>query len=183
MKIIAATLLLAAGLAAAVMLTFPAVADAWDLGALPSGCAETGHNVTNNADGSHTYSYILVCGSAQTTLVYGDQDYPSPPSNPTFQDDLDAFVNANCPSCAATTTAATDTVPPGSPPPPPTDTTVATTTVEVTTTVTDPIVDQRLTALEQRQTVDEARITALEANAGLIVGEPKNVAPFTDTAG
>lgn len=68
------------------------------------------------------------------------------------------------------------------PPPPPTTTTTAVTTTDVVTTtvtVADPDLTARVSALEQRQAVNEARITALERNAGLILGEPKNTLPFT----
>jgi hypothetical protein len=185
--------MLVAGVAAAVLIS-PPRADAYTPDQLPG----LGYStfVIDLGGGCHQWKASLPPTPATLGTDLGSD------CDPGFQQRLDDFIAATCP-CAQTTTAATTD--PGTLPG---TTTIASTvpitttdasgvttvitpggtttspaqTVTVTTTVVDPTVEQRLTALEQRQAVDEQRIATLEARAGIILGEPKNVAPFTNAA-
>jgi hypothetical protein len=212
MKILSAILASAAGFAVAIALTLPATAIAWDVNSLPAGFAVL-----------HTFDAAAVTCRDYYQVAYAPTSTRSGhlcTDSPTFQQDLDAFVDANytapvtttaVPPSPTTSTAATTTAPattdattttdpttttaattttsttPTTTTAPADTTTAATTTVTVTTTVvtttTDTTLADRVSALEQRQAVDEARIAALESRAGLIIGEPKNVAPFTNPIG
>lgn len=160
-----------AGILAALTLTAPAFA--WNIHAMPNGYSVIAEDHGPCGSGSGTYYTVIWSASGQQADLGTD-------CAPDFQQRLDDFVNATCP-CAQTTTstpapATTDEQPPAG-----TTTTGNTTTVTttVTATVADPTVDARLTAIEQRQQVNEARIAALEAKVGLIVPEAKNQMPFT----
>lgn len=171
-NIIALAATLTAGLAAAIALTAAPAASAWDINALPAGYT-TQQTVNGTVDCYYIFGYNHTSPELCT-------------DSPTFQADVDSFVNATCPPAVCAPPPATTTTDQGTTTTDPTATTPATTTtappatVTIVTTTVDPTIDARLTALEQRQTVDEARITTLEQKAGLIVGEPKNVAPFTN---
>jgi hypothetical protein len=187
-RAILAPLILAAGIAAAFALSAPHAARAWDIEHLP------GYSVLVVHLGTGCTGYQVSGYGAQAFFDACDPD---------FQTKVNAFVDATC-SCVTTptTTAATapvttqpatssststtsstpavttttTTTTPAEPPPPVTQTVVVQTSV--TTTLIDPAVTQRLDAIEQRQQVDEARIAALEAHTGEILGEPKNESPF-----
>jgi hypothetical protein len=177
---------LASGLAAAAVVA--PRARAWDVNNLPAAFHVTHTTDSSAATCGEWYSILYApdgTGVGKTGAASGRLCTDSP----TFQQDVDAFVVAPCSAPGATCTAVATTAPTttdattttAAAPPADTTTTgvVVTVTTSVTTTVTDPTVEARLTAIEQRQAVDEARIAALEAKNGIILGEPKNVAPFT----
>lgn len=207
----AATLgIIATAGAAVALLTFASAASAWDLGSLPAGYGvssfQTVCHVATDAcvggEGSTCNHYTITAGSTGRQLAETDC------VNPTFQADLNAFVDSTvcavnplaggsaCQTSTSTTTttvAQTTTTTPitttvAVPPADPTTTTVAVTTpgYTATVTVTVPAVATDLTArvnlIEQRLLVLEARTQALEDQVGLILGEPKNMAPFTNPA-
>ena len=106
-KMIAAVAIAAiAGAASAVLLTADR-ALAWDYGNLPAGCSQAG---TIYDSSGPSYTYTIECGSATTSILYGASPYPSAPTNPNFQSDLDAFVDANYtpPATSTSTPASTD---------------------------------------------------------------------------
>lgn len=181
----ALTLALAAGFAAAAALTVPSVAQAWDVNSLPAGFTTFVRSDSSGGPCPLAYRIEYVPSLAVSGYLCTD--------SPTFQQDLDAFVDANytapVTTNAATTPAATSTVAVTTDavtaPQAPSTTTTATAsaeTVTVTTVITDPTIDARLTALEQKQAVTDARIAALEANVGIILGEVKSQPPFTNPA-
>lgn len=136
-RITALAATLAAGIAAAVLIV-PA-AQAWDYGNLPPGCSK-GPTLVDTSGPS--YFYKVVCnGVTSPYLHYGSNPYPYPPTDPTFQTNLDAFVNANYTApvtttvAPTTTTVATSTTTSTAPAP---TTTAAAPTSTVTQTVTAP---------------------------------------------
>lgn len=134
LKLLLAALILAAGIAAAAVIT--PTASAWDYGNLPSGCSK-GPTLIDMSGPS--YSYKVVCnGVTSGYLHYGSNPYPSPPTDPTFQPNLDAFVNANY-TAPVTTTAAPATTSTGT-------STTPTPTTTVTQTVTAPTTTTAVTA-------------------------------------
>lgn len=178
---------LTAGVAAAVTLTLPHDAKAWSITNLPAAFHVS--HISGGSGCSPYYSIIYLAGDGTGAVSPDLCD-----NSPTFQQDLDAFVDSPCTAVGATCT------PPPPPPPPPTtaasttDASVTTTeTTTATVTVTDPAtttapttnddvlakLSARVSALEQRQTVDEARLATIEQRLGIIVGESKNLAPFT----
>lgn len=151
----------ALGLAAALGFT-ARPASAYDIGNLPAAFHVS--HITGNGACSPYYQIIYVAGDG-TGAVSPDLCENSP----TFQQDLDAFVGSPCTAAGATCT----------PPPPVTTTAPATTaavstdaappapaptTVTVTTVLTDPTIDQRLTALEANYAALAKRVDAI-ANA------------------
>lgn len=198
---LAALVVFATGLFAATVLTFPATALAWDWHQLPAGYAVSNHTTICHiatdpcVDGEgSTCNHLTI--HTQIGVTFSETDCV----NPNFQQHLDAYVDSTicrvnpaaggqaCIVSTSTTTAAgttsetppagtTTTAGPGETTPATTPTVTVTTTV--TTTVADPTLEARLTALEQRNAANEARIAELEAQIGLILGEPKNVEPFT----
>lgn len=192
---------LAAGLAAGAMTGGAHAAASWNIQHLPDGYTINVHVDASAPYGTCGSSYIIDGYGSTITIGYGaPAGIGYGDCNPDFQRQLDAFINATyvppattavttAPTAATTTTSpvVTETVaaptttdvvtvdaPPAAVPP------AVTTTETVTVTVVDPAVNDRLTALEQRQQTDEARIATLEEKAGIIVGEPKNTAPFTN---
>lgn len=135
---LAAAAIAAAGFAAAI-LALPHAASAWDVYSLPAPCSISQHIY----DGStHTYSFRIVCGTDYQTFVYGTNDYPAAPTNPSFQSDLDAFVNAHYTPPATTTAPTTTATSTGASTTPTPTTTAATTTAAsapTTSTVTQTV--------------------------------------------
>jgi hypothetical protein len=196
------SLVAALGMFAAMLTTAPP-ASAWSIVDLPPGFTAT-HIVI--ADGSPCPSGYVIFGPG---FIRTDADGSGLlcENSPTFQADLDAWVDAHYtapvtttapPPADATTTApitttdtsTTVTTPTATTPAPtpaepaPAAPTVTVTTPGQTITViaTDPNLEARVSALEQRQTVDEARTAVLEANTGIIQGESKSEAPFNRPA-
>lgn len=140
----AATIAIAGVLAA---LTITGTANAWNIGGLPNGCANTEQIATANDDANgnitgYTYAYRIVCGTSVTTITYGTNPYPGAATDPGWQASLDAFVNANY--TAPVTTQATTTQ-------------AATTTGAATTAATSAGTD-----------TDAATITALQGEVGAL---------------
>jgi hypothetical protein len=132
-KIAAAIILVVTGLAAAFALARPA--QAWDVNHLPA----TFH-VTHEHTGAATCGDYYVIIYAPDGFGVGKTGATLPnlcADSPTFQQDLDAFVDAPCSSPGATCTAATTTAAATTAAP---DTTTAATTTAppVTTTTVDP---------------------------------------------
>jgi hypothetical protein len=117
---------LLAGLAAAVALTTAPAAQAWDIHALPAGYSV-----------EHDTSTSSVCPDSYYIFGYGKTSPQLCTDSPSFQQDLDAFIDATCPVAvcpppAAPTTATTAADPPpaptttaADPPPPPAPTTTS----------------------------------------------------------
>ena len=177
-RLLALVASLAAGVAAAIALTLPTVAQAWDITHLPAGFAVLG---TSDGSCSSGLSYDVVYApqgvrTAETHICYGAA---------TFQQDLDAFVDANYTAPVTTTTvppvtttdAATTTAPTTTAAPPtttdaqpPAPTTTAVQTVTVTTTIVDPTIDSRLAALEANYAALASRVDAIAKATRRLLG-------------
>lgn len=210
MKRILGIIALSAPLVAGLLLAsaLAPTARAWDVYSLPAPCSITSHIYESSAP---SHSFTIRCGTDQRTFLYGANDYPFPPTNPNFQSDLDAFVDAHYvpPTTSTTTTTPTQTtttvatttvvitIPTTTtttitPPPSttqPTDTATTTTTpptpapaVSTVTVRTAADIAAALTLIQQRLDTIEARVRALEEQVGLILGEAKNEPPFTNPA-
>lgn len=156
----ALTLVLAAGFAAAIALTMPAVAQAWDWSNLPNGYGLSSGNLGNGC-----YE-IAVSGTPIGSTCDAD-----------FQQHLDAYIDSTICTvnpaagqargmCMPTTTVAADTTTSAAPPVGTTTSalpteTVPTTTVTVTVTTTDPTIETRVTALEAQYAALAKRVDAI----------------------
>lgn len=193
----------AVGFAAASVLT--PTASAWDYGSLPNGYSVT---TDSGVSGCSPATYVWVNGSGiGCTSDSGFQSALDSYINSTICSVNPAAGGSACvtttapTTTAATTTSAattttagggasgggTTTAPTGSRggqattnAQAPTGTST-TSTVTVTTTVTDATLTSRVSALEQRLAVDEARLDVLESHT-TVLGEIKNETPFTDPA-
>lgn len=169
--------------AAFALLAFASPAFAWDWMNLPNGYSVADSNLGNGCHG------ITVNGN----LIGSTCD-------PGFQTALNAFVDSTVcvvnpavggSACQPKTTTTapvvqTTTTAPVLPPADPVTTTVVVTTPAYTDTVTVTVpaaatdLTGRVDLIEQRLLAVEGRTQALEDQIGLIIGEPKNVAPFTN---
>jgi len=192
-KTVLATIALAAIGFGAALLAFPRIASAWDYGSLPSGCSQGGTQYDSTGP---NYAYKVSCsGVLSGWMHYGSNPYPQAATDPAFQGNLDAFVDAHytapvTTTAQTTTSASTTTTAPtttavtttATTPATTTDTTATTTvaapavttTVTVTdtttttavTTTTDPTIEARIAALEAEYIALSKRVTAIqEANA------------------
>lgn len=175
-KTVLATIVLAALGFSAALLAFPHPASAWDYGSLPNGCTQAG---TQYDSSGPNYAYKTLCNSVLSGWMhYGSNPYPQAATDPTFQTNLDAFVDANYTAPATTTTptttsaSTTTTAPPTTTDTTPTTVAAVTTTVTVTdtttvtTTTTDPTTQAQLDAIEKQLEALALRVTAIEdANA------------------
>lgn len=148
----ALTLSLAAGLAVAIALTSPTVAQAWDINNLPPGFIA----VHTSASGVVTCpEYWTVGYIPNTTNNSGHLCTDSP----TFQQDLDAFVDANYTAPVTTTAEPTVTAATTTAAPPPADPVGTTTTVTVT--APDVSIESRVAALEANYAALAKRVDAI----------------------
>ncbi len=151
----------ALGLVAAVALTFPRAAQAWDIGALP---APYTVSVQINAQGGVCTTFYVVTHYDQSVrLGFGQATAGNfSDCNPQFQQQLDAFVDAtiNLPP-PTTTTAPVTTTEPTTTDTPPTTTTEPAQTVTVTVTTTDQSIADRVAALEAEYAALVARVDAI----------------------
>lgn len=191
---------LVAGIAAAALISAPS-ASAWDLGSLPPGFAYD-DVVYDMSTGIYSYEVVYKPNGVLvdvTHIVYGTAQYPAAPTDPNFQANLDAFVNAHytaptttsapTTTAAATTTAATTTqaapttTAAAAAPVAPSATTTDTQTVAITTTVADPTLVDRVTALESEYAALAARVDAIQqANQAAWTTFSDDLAAGMDTA-
>ncbi len=142
-------------------------ANAWDVNSPPTGFQSEHH--TDSAATSCSEYYVLIGYGAVSGHLCTD--------SPTFQQDVDAFVNANCPPaiCAPPTTTTTDTAPattttdtqtqPATDPVTTDPVTVTTDAAAPTTTVSSDDLAQikaELVDLEQRLVALSKRVDAIE---------------------
>jgi hypothetical protein len=162
----------AAGVAAAIALTVPAVAQAWSPTNLPPGVTIVQHGSLSDPSSPCAEWWYLKADGAVSPKFCTD--------SPTYQQDFDAWVDAHYTPPAtttapptttgtdttATTTAApsattTTTALPAGDPGATTTTATPTQTVTVTVTAIDPTINDRLTALEQQYAALAARVDAI----------------------
>lgn len=161
---IAALAIAAAGFAIA-LLALPHSAFAWDYGNLPAGCSK---GPTLEDTSGPSYSYAVICNGVSSGFIhYGSNPYPYPPTDATFQGNLDAFVDAHY-TAPATTTTTTSTG--ASTTPTPTTTATTTDTTATTTTVT-----QTVTTASATPTATPPTASFTSTATGLAV-------TFTDTS-
>jgi hypothetical protein len=196
-KIAAAMILVAGGIAAAVLATAKP-ATAWDIGALPAGYTVGVLSKLDAPRGECRDFYVVSWYGQSVAIGYGPRvgENPGSTCNPLFQQQLDAFVDATCctpPTTTAappetttaptTTTAATTTAVPTTTTSPPvtvttTDTvtapaTTVTTTVSTTTTPTATTdITAELAKLQAEIDALSARVTVLETKSGLVAVGP-----------
>jgi hypothetical protein len=161
-----------------------------------------GYVLNHGTNGSTLcWTWVVADGNGAPWTVLGEPDQSTGDcaTDPAvFQQRIDDLIAAYPPQPAATTAPA-ETSPAVAALPAAPATPAAPQTTTVTVTVTDPTVqaqldalnakidalanptvDARLSALEQRQQVNDARIATLELKAGIIVPEAKNEPPFTN---
>lgn len=131
MKYAAAPLVLVAGIAAAVALTLPSMAKAWDWQSLPTGYFVSNYTTTCNTatdpcvHGNGSTCNHLTVGTNGVAGTFSETDCV----NPGFQSDLDAFVGSTI--CAVNPSAGGQACAPAT-----TSTTASTTSATITTTTT-----------------------------------------------
>lgn len=160
--VLASIALTALGFGAA-LLAFPHLASAWDYGSLPPGCSQGGTQYDSTGP---NYAYKVLCnGVLSGWMHYGTNPYPNAPTDPTFQGNLDAFVDAHYTPPATTTTTSTTS---------PTTTDSTTTTTPTTTSGTTTVISTTTTTtVAPAQVPPTASFTT--APTGLVV-------TFTDTS-
>lgn len=149
---------LAAGVTAAALIAQPA--SAWSIDTLPLGCRATLVYDTSVAG----WAYDVNCGGRPTEIVYGTNQPPAPPTNPDFQTQLDAFINANY-TAPATTTTATTTAQTTTAAAPTTTTSAPATTTDATTTAAAPVTTTTAAAPVATVTVTTTDTTTAPAPA------------------